>query len=726
MKILEGPPDSAAAGFPTLFPSRLRAYGAGPEHDRFLGCPAQYRAKYVEQSIHELPQPGGPREFGSALHEALFHMEQEMTGPEDALRAVWKPHIPLERWDEAVALLNGYLDRGGPMAKYGTLAVEIPLFAVLYEDEDFGPIYFGGIIDWLGLDVQQAQVVHLSDYKGLALDTLMPTPTGWVKMGEVQVGNQLFGGDGRPCSVTAKSEIHMNPCYRITFDDGSSVICDHEHRWVVKAGTIGGRRAPLSPVEMTTQEIVDRGITNADGQRDVRIENVEIEMSDADLPIDPYVLGCWLGDGTKAAGVVSSQDQRIFDEIAARGYGVGPVLGHKGRTIYGLNPQLRELGLLGCKQVPSAYMRGSRRQRLDLLRGLMDTDGYWNTTRQRAVMNTTQPWQAEAVQELVVSLGWKATTFDTIAKGFGVESPAQQVWFTPTEPVFLARPPTDFRPSTSTRPKRRLVLSIEKVDTVPTQCITVDSPDHRYLCTEHMIPTHNSNIRPLDHDEVRNDPQLRGYDWLVHQCWGELGLPGMPHTVAHMDALRWSDVEAHFTHQDRENFRDWAEAVARQILRDEVGEEIIGPGCRFCARKLNCDAYLSLPGDSEAIEVRNLDRSLEELWEWRKKAATFQKMMADGIKEVDALFKAEAQIGPLVIDGQQWVDEEATENKVDVEALHEIVGDAMFYDVASVTQKDLGLLVSAKPERAEEIMGTVQKMVIGRRVKRSKVKKEQQ
>ena len=769
MLIPLGPPGSPAEDFPTLYPSRLKAYGVAPMFDQVRGCPALYKARYVtcscghprdqhyddgpggagagclvddtgddgrtlcpcpgwHSSIERISEHGSPLEFGGAVHEALFHMEQHGTGPDEALRETWPPALGLDRWREASDLLEKYLERGGPMARYATLAVEVELFAELFVDDDFGPVWFGGILDWLGVDTNLTHQLHLSDYKGVTLDTLLPTPTGWVKMGDVRTGDQVIGGDGRPCSVTATSEIHTNPCFRIQFDDGSSVVCDHEHRWVVKAGTLGGRRKPIEPVEMTTQEIFDRGIVGPSGQRDVRIDTVGLDLPDADLPIDPYVLGCWLGDGSRGSGQITKPFEPMFDEIRRRGYHVGdPYSDSRGRrTVFGLVGQLRSLGVLHDKHVPSAYMRASRAQRLDLLRGLMDTDGHWNPIRQRAVMNTTQPWQAEAIRELVVSLGWKATTFDTIAHGFGVSSPAQQVWFTPTEPVFLARPPSDFRPSAApgAKSRRRLIIAIEPVETVPTRCITVDSPDHRYLCTEHMIPTHNSNQQPLSRAEVEVDAQLRGYDWLVHRNWSTtLGMPGAPSTVAHMDGLRWQDVDVQFTADDRAEWEAWAIAAARTILRDEKAPEVISEGCRWCDRKLRCSAYARLPGQAEAIKARREGKTAPELWGWRREAATAVSLLEKGIKETDAILVGIAeQEGPFVVDDQRWAMEDVESDRIDAEQLHSVIGDVLFYDAANITKKSLEQIKRAHPDLAVRIDECVSTMVVDRKVKRKKVK----
>jgi replicative DNA helicase len=70
--------------------------------------------------------------------------------------------------------------------------------------------------------------------KALALDTPLPTPTGWTTMGEVAVGNQLFGADGRPTTVVAATDVlHDRPCYEVTFSDGSTIVADAEHQWLV-------------------------------------------------------------------------------------------------------------------------------------------------------------------------------------------------------------------------------------------------------------------------------------------------------------------------------------------------------------------------------------------------------------------------------------------------------------------------------------------------------------
>ncbi|WP_407940590.1 replicative DNA helicase [Micromonospora purpureochromogenes] len=78
--------------------------------------------------------------------------------------------------------------------------------------------------------------------KALALDTPLPTPDGWTTMGEVRVGDQLMGADGRPTTITAAFDVmYDRPCYEVEFSDGSVIVADAEHLW--KTTTRASRRA---------------------------------------------------------------------------------------------------------------------------------------------------------------------------------------------------------------------------------------------------------------------------------------------------------------------------------------------------------------------------------------------------------------------------------------------------------------------------------------------------
>jgi hypothetical protein len=151
--------------------NQFRTYGATDHtvvtgYEDPPGCPRQYKAKYVDKSIPPA-RVNAPMAMGSVFHAALEHMETRDCGPEEALEAVWDPALSHEQWAQIVDVLNGYLDRGGPMTRYGTLATEVELWAVLMTDDD-GQIWFRGRLDWLGVEIDNPNIIHLVDYKSQA------------------------------------------------------------------------------------------------------------------------------------------------------------------------------------------------------------------------------------------------------------------------------------------------------------------------------------------------------------------------------------------------------------------------------------------------------------------------------------------------------------------------------------------------------------------------------
>ncbi|MEU7855176.1 LAGLIDADG family homing endonuclease [Nonomuraea sp. NPDC049141] len=360
---------------------------------------------------------------------------------------------------------------------------------------------FGGTLDYLFTSPLVAARVGLpadtifpGDTKGLALDTPLPTPTGWTTMGAVQVGDTLLGSDGRPCTVTETSEVHYRDCYRVTFDDGSSVICDDEHLWLTESGHPQWRTSGVH----STVEIAATLLKYGKRHHRVRVAD-PLELPPTALPVEPYVLGRWLGDGKHTSGEVSSQDQEIFDSIHACGYAVGPPqkVSREGgcpvRSVLGLVGDLRKAGVLGDKHIPAAYLRASREQRLALLQGLMDTDGTWNRRRNCAQLVTSSKEFAISVRELVLSLGLRAAMFEMNHTGF---KPGTHylITFTPRSinPFRLTRKAELAHVPNPDRASRRLIVSVEPTLTVPTKCIAVDSSNRTFLCGETMIPTHNT------------------------------------------------------------------------------------------------------------------------------------------------------------------------------------------------------------------------------------------
>ncbi|WP_173434253.1 replicative DNA helicase [Allosalinactinospora lopnorensis] len=185
--------------------------------------------------------------------------------------------------------------------------------------------------------------------KALALDTPLPTPSGWTTMGEVKVGSELIAADGSPTRVVATSDV-MNdrPCYEITFDDGSRVVADAEHQWLtdtrasrksaqaVAADYERYRNQRTFPEVRTTREIARTlRCDTADKRLNHSVVNADpLELSDRELTVPPYFLGAWLGDGHSTAACITTADPELLLHIEAEDLVTRPV--GSTETTYGI------------------------------------------------------------------------------------------------------------------------------------------------------------------------------------------------------------------------------------------------------------------------------------------------------------------------------------------------------------------------------------------------------
>ncbi|MEE1788128.1 replicative DNA helicase [Streptomyces sp. SP17BM10] len=307
--------------------------------------------------------------------------------------------------------------------------------------------------------------------KALALDTPLPTPDGWTTMGEVREGDLLLDASGNPTRVVAATEVMTGrPCFEVVFDDGTSVIADADHQWLTE--TRASRRSARAGEVRTTKEIAATlHCLTADRRNNHSVRNAApLALPHRDLPVPPYTLGAWLGDGHGDAATITPAD------LAA----------------------LRSMGVLGNKHIPREYLRGSVAQRRALLAGLLDTHGTVTRTGsvQFAVTNRTL---AEGFQELVVGLGHRCGMTTKRLKGRSEESSTAYVLtFTPTEDVFgparKRQTHADRRRPATARLKQRFIVAVREIESVPVRCVQVDNPEHLYLATRSMVPTHNSTL----------------------------------------------------------------------------------------------------------------------------------------------------------------------------------------------------------------------------------------
>jgi replicative DNA helicase len=195
--------------------------------------------------------------------------------------------------------------------------------------------------------------------KALALDTPLPTPSGWTTMGEVAVGDQLIGADGRPVNVVAATQVMQGrPCYQVEFSDGEIIVADAQHQWLTwtraarryDAQLRGHQRnytEPVPPQLVTTEQIAATIRCPTVDNRPNHAVAIPAELScpAADLPIPAYALGVWLGDGMAASARFTSLDPEVVMSVEASGLAVIPQRG----------PRLYRLGFPG--EVPAVVDR---------------------------------------------------------------------------------------------------------------------------------------------------------------------------------------------------------------------------------------------------------------------------------------------------------------------------------------------------------------------------------
>ncbi|WP_230854487.1 ATP-binding protein [Arthrobacter terrae] len=464
--------------------------------------------------------------------------------------------------------------------------------------------------------------------KLLSLPTRIPTPSGWTTMGELKLGQEVLGRDGKPTKVTFVSDINETPdLYRITLSDGQTIDADFEHQWMVSSdydrqggskpkrairdnhwdrsrvflsdleallpnfgpehesdlnqimavldagvtenpwNNTWGLRAALDMVDtpfhyvctghrngtskggktriysteialkslhlrvsqqhahrdsskhgerkMSTGEMLAVGLTKAAGYPRFAIRLTKpLELPTADLPLDPYVLGAWLGDGTTGEGTIASgtaasctdsngvTDQAYMIE-QLREFDPTPRLSRPEYVLgtRGLTAKLRDAGVLHDKHIPSGYLRASFEQRLALLQGIMDTDGTVLPGGDIVIAMNREGLMGQ-ILDLVRSLGIKATFITRRntwpkpnADGTTTRTetaPLHWVTFRTELPVFrLPRKLEKTRGRYGEKINWLYIVSMEKIESEPGRCIQVDNADATYLCGDY-VPTSNT------------------------------------------------------------------------------------------------------------------------------------------------------------------------------------------------------------------------------------------
>lgn len=342
--------------------------------------------------------------------------------------------------------------------------------------------------------------------KEIADTTQILTPDGWTTHGELKVGDYVFHPDGQAVEVLEiATEKHIDD-YVVSFSNGESIRCHENHEWEVYDRPSKEWRI------LETKQILKRKLTSGEmGKRGGRylfqVRSIApLEFPSACLPIDPYFLGIWLGDGTRANTSINYQscDEPMINEILYRGFTPTSRYVHPGtgvlRISFGGQNIIQTLRGMGCspnKHIPEIYLHSSIEQRLDLLAGLIDSDGCVERKTGRVHISTGDKPLADSIVKLVIGFGFRPSVCsqEPCLSSSGIQG---------RKTIYCIGFQPDMDIPTQLSRKRILVfakkrrIAITEIEYKPTgetgQCIQVDSPDGLYLVGQRLIPTHNSQV----------------------------------------------------------------------------------------------------------------------------------------------------------------------------------------------------------------------------------------
>lgn len=343
--------------------------------------------------------------------------------------------------------------------------------------------------------------------KGQPLTEVVMTPTGERTIGAVQVGDLVLGSDGHPRKVLGVYPQGVRPVYRIFFSDETSVRADDQHLWSVR---VDNRRHAV----VSTQQLLASSLKSKAGLRFAIKYCQPARFSRAQLAVNPWLLGAWLGDGSAYGQPIFTNPEddvlKHFERELPEGDRAilrQPKNRCKELRVIGgqLMHRLSTYGLAGCrsweKYIPEVYLHTDAEDRWELLRGLLDTDGSIANQNKTVEYTTVSTKLAQQVMWLVRSLGGRASCRERVTtftyKGKLKEGrPSYRIRV--TFPEGGARPVSSRKhlarwDATPGQRRFKYITAIRLEGREETVCIKVDAEDSCYLTRDFTV-THNTCI----------------------------------------------------------------------------------------------------------------------------------------------------------------------------------------------------------------------------------------
>jgi hypothetical protein len=363
----------------------------------------------------------------------------------------------------------------------------------------------------------------------LNLDAKLFTPEGYTTIGECSIGDKIYGADGKLTTITYKSEVFEKPMYELVLEDGRTLnVCqDHINSVELKYDYKGGRpkykSSDLTTLELLKQDLYwtrnkkKKGKYVTTSEKLVWIKNCEpLDYPIAELPIDPYVMGLLLGDGSMG-NKYGSASLHMMEADMLEIIKYIPYETTRWRVDKRSKSRLTTIGIpnigknivhmsanVTCKDkfIPEVYFTASISQRLDVLRGLIDTDGEIKPDGKIKFYSTSKLLRNDVVR-LVRSLG--GTAFSHQRKNISSKGVKSISYI--AEISISMRASNLPRKYNNQKPSRRRdhrvgVIAINKIPIVKSQCIAVDNEEHQFIADDYFR-THNTSSRGASNVLVR-------------------------------------------------------------------------------------------------------------------------------------------------------------------------------------------------------------------------------
>jgi hypothetical protein len=255
--------------------------------------------------------------------------------------------------------------------------------------------------------------------------------------------------------------------------------------------------------------------------------------------------------------------------------------------------------------------------------------------------------------------------------------------------------------------------------------VSVDPNDEDVVA---RIIDYKSAARPVERSSLLGDVQMMGYVWLIRQWWRERYGNNPDRVVAHLDLLRWRDLDIEYTDAELDLWHEWACAMARTMLRDTAPAPILNDGCTYCPVRFSCPAWLALPAVAESISARLTGKSPRELSGQYQRANLVAKLLASQVKDLRGALDNETRVLKRVRVGEQeWTVEPDSKTVVDTVAVADLLlpEHPNAYRLAvNATDTSLGRAVATLDDLTlrDRVLGCVSRVPNGTKIVRKKAR----